>query len=154
MQGDTLRTFCKTLRDALDEVDPTVRMGFCAGYTSWDVEGVDAIELSYILAGNTKPFLRFTSAPYWYQGQRFGQTPLATFIEFARIQAAWIKNENIEVFTECDTYPHDRYHTPLAHIQCFDALLACQKHRTTRGVALGRTCRTVQLDVGGHLQTL
>ena len=120
MQGDTLRTFCKTLRDALDEVDPTVRMGFCAGYTSWDVEGVDAIELSYILAGNTKPFLRLSSAPYWYQAQRFGQTPLATFIEFARIQAAWMKNENIEVFTECDTYPHDRYHTPLAHVQCFD----------------------------------
>ena len=120
MQGDTLRAFCKTLRDALDEVDPTVRMGFCAGYTSWDVEGVDAIELSYILAGNTKPFLRLSSAPYWYQSQRFGETPLATFIEFARIQAAWTKNENIEVFTECDTFPHDRYHTPFSHVQCFD----------------------------------
>ena len=120
MQGDTLRAFCRALRAALDEVDPTVRMGFCAGYTSWDVEGVDALELTYILAGNTKPFLRFTSAPYWYHAQRFGQTPMATLVEFARMQAAWVKDEHIEVFTECDTYPHDRFHTPLAHIEGFD----------------------------------
>ena len=105
MQGDTLRSFCRTLREALDKVDPTVRMGYCAGYTSWDVEGVDAIELTHILAGNTRPFLRFTSAPYWFQAQRFGQTPMATFIEFARMQAAWVKDEDIDVFTECDTYP-------------------------------------------------
>lgn len=120
MQGDTLRDFCRTLRRALDEVAPNVRMGFCAGYTSWDAEGVDAIELSRILAGNTKPFLRFTSAPYWLHAQRFGQAPLPTLIEFARMQAAWAKNEDIEVFTECDTYPHDRFHTPLSHVQCFD----------------------------------
>ena len=120
-QGDALRDFCKALRDAVDEVDPNVRMGFCAGYTSFDVEGVDAIELTYILAGKTKPFLRFTSAPYWLQCQRFGQTPLATYIELARIQAAWVKGTDIEVFTECDTYPHDRYHTPVSHVQCFDS---------------------------------
>lgn len=120
LQGDTLREFCRTLRKALDEVDPTVRMGFCAGYTSWDVEGVDALELTYILAGNTKPFLRFTSAPYWYHAQRFGQTPMATFVEFARMQAAWAKDSGIEVFSECDTYPHDRFHTPRAQIEGFD----------------------------------
>lgn len=128
MQGDTLRTFCRTLRNALDEVAPDVRMGFCAGYTSWDVEGVDAIELTHILAGKTKPFLRFTSAPYWHQAQRFGQTPLATFIEFARMQAAWTKDEDIDVFTECDTYPHDRFHTPLSHIQCFDTATMLTKN--------------------------
>ena len=120
MQGDTLREFCRTLRRALDEVAPDVRMGFCAGYTSWDVEGVDAIELSHILAGRTRPFLRFTSAPYWLQAQRFGQMPMAALIELARMQAAWIKNEDIDVFFECDTYPHDRFHTPLSHVQCFD----------------------------------
>ena len=128
MQGDTLRDFCRTLRDALDKVDPTVRMGYCAGYTSWDVEGVDAIELTHILAGNTRPFLRFTSAPYWFQAQRFGQTPMATFIEFARMQVAWVKDEDIDVFTECDTYPHDRYHAPVSHIQCFDTATMLTKN--------------------------
>lgn len=121
LQGDTLRGFCRSLRTALDAVAPDVRMGFCAGYTSWDVEGVDAIELTYLLAGKTRPFLRFTSAPYWFHAQRFGQAPLASFIEFARMQAAWAKDAGIEVFTECDTYPHDRYHTPLAPVECFDA---------------------------------
>lgn len=62
MLGDTLRTFCKALRTAVDEVDPDIRMGFCAGCTSFDLEGVDAIELSHILAGRNKPFLRFTGA--------------------------------------------------------------------------------------------
>ena len=120
MQGDTLRNFCRTLREALDEVDPTVRMGFCAGYTSFDTEGVDGFELTHILAGNTKPFMRFTSAPYWHFAQRFGQAPMQTFIEYVRTQEAWAKGQGIELFVECDTYPHDRFHTPLAHIECFD----------------------------------
>jgi len=128
MQGDTLRHFCKALRNALDEVDPSVRMGYCAGYTSYDVEGVDAIELTQILAGNTKPFLRLTSAPYWYASQRFAKTPMATFIEFARMQAAWLKNYDIEIFSECDTYPHDRFHTPVSYIQCFDTATRLTKN--------------------------
>lgn len=128
MQGDTLRDFCRALRSALDKVAPKTRLGFCAGYTSWDVEGVDAIELSRILAGNTKPFLRFTSAPYWLHLHRFGQMTLATYIEFARMQAAWTKNTDVEVFIECDTYPHDRYHTPVSHIECFDVATMLTKN--------------------------
>ncbi len=121
LMGDTLRDFCRTLRAAVDRIDPTIRMGFCAGYTSFDTEGVNAIELTHILAGGTKPFLRLTSAPYWYASRRFDCTALPTFIEFARMQAAWCRDEGIEVFTECDTYPHDRYHVPRAYIECFDA---------------------------------
>ena len=121
MQGDTLRDFCRTLRAAVDEIDPTVRMGFCAGYTSFDTEGVDAFELTCILAGNTLPFLRLTAAPYWLSAQRFGQLPLQSFIEFVRMQEAWARGRDIELFVECDTYPHDRFHTPRAHVECFDA---------------------------------
>ena len=128
MQGDTLRNFCRTLRGALDEVDPTVRMGFCAGYTSFDIEGVDAFELTHILAGNTKPFMRFTSAPYWHFAQRFGQAPMQTFIEYVRMQNAWGKAEGIELFAECDTYPHNRFHTPVAHIECFDTATMLTKN--------------------------
>lgn len=128
MQGDTLRKFCRTLREALDEVDPTVRLGYCAGYTSFDTEGVDAFELTHILAGNTKPFMRFTSAPYWHFAQRFGQAPMQTFIEYVRMQNAWAKDEGIELFAECDTYPHDRFHTPVAHIECFDTATMLTKN--------------------------
>ena len=128
MQGDTLRKFCRTLREALDEVDPTVRLGYCAGYTSFDTEGVDAFELTHILAGNTKPFMRFTSAPYWHFAQRFGQAPMQTFIEYVRMQNAWGKDEGIELFAECDTYPHNRFHTPRAHIECFDSATMLTKN--------------------------
>ena len=127
MQGDTLRGFCRTLRKAVDEVDPTVRMGFCAGYTSFDTEGVDAFELTRILAGGTHPFLRFTSAPYWLFAQRFGQMPLQSMTEMVRMQKAWANGQDIELFIECDTYPHDRFHTPRAHVECFDAATVLTK---------------------------
>lgn len=62
---ETLVKFCKRVRKTVDEVDENIRMGFCAGFTSWDIECADALELTKILAGNTKPFLRLTGAPYW-----------------------------------------------------------------------------------------
>ena len=128
MQGDTLRDFCRALRKALDEVDPTVRLGYCAGYTSFDLEGADAFELTHILAGNTKSFMRFTSAPYWIAAQRFGQLPMPSLIDFVRMQDAWAKGQGIELFTECDTYPHDRFHTPRAHVECFDVATMLTKN--------------------------
>lgn len=119
LMGDTLRHFCAKLRQAVDSVAPTVRLGFCAGYTSWDMEGADAIELTKILAGNTKPFLRLTGAPYWIAARRFGRQTLQTVIETARMQYAWCKDSGIEIFTESDTYPRDRFHTPAAYSECF-----------------------------------
>lgn len=118
--GDSMLAFCRKLRQAVDAVDPTVRMGFCAGYTSWDVEGVDAITLTRALAGNTRPFLRFTGAPYWCASLRFGRQTLGTVIETARLQAAWCRDADVEVFSEIDTYPRDRFHTPAALGECFD----------------------------------
>lgn len=120
MQGNSLRNFCRSLRNAVDEVNPDMRMGFCAGYTSFDLEGVDAIELSKILAGNTKPFLRFTGAPYWYGCKRFHDQMLQTIVEVARQQFVWCKDSGIEVFTEADSYPHNRFQTPAAYVEGFD----------------------------------
>ncbi len=119
LMGDTLRDFCRALREAVDSVDPNIRMGFCSGYTSWDLEGVSPIELTKILAGNTKPFLRFTGAPYWTPKARFGKQTLATVIETARMQYAWCNDSGVEVFTESDTYPRDRFHTPAAYSELF-----------------------------------
>ncbi len=120
MQGDALRDFCRSLRKAVDEVNPDMRMGFCAGYTSFDLEGVDAIELSKILAGNTKPFLRFTGAPYWYSSKRFHDQMLQTIVEVARQQYVWCKDSGVEVFAEADSYPHNRFQTPAAYVEGFD----------------------------------
>ncbi len=122
---DSHKKFCTAARAALDEVDPTIRMGFCAGYTSWDVEGADAITLTKILAGETKPFLRFTSAPYWVTigRNRFPGMKLNMVIEHARQQEAWCRETGIEVFNENDTYPRPRYHVPASYAECFDLAL-------------------------------
>ncbi len=127
LMGDTLRDFCRQMRRAVDGVDPAIRMGFCSGYTSWDMEGADAVELTRILAGQTAPFLRFTGAPYWPAAGRFGLQPLQAVVECNRRQYAYCREQGIEVFTEQDPYPHTRFHVPAAFLECFDlATLAAE----------------------------
>lgn len=118
LMADTMRDFCKKLRAAVDDIDPDIRMGFCAGYTSWELEGIDAIEVAKVLAGKTRPFLRFSGAPYWFANRRFGRQPLSSVIEFNREQFIACKDSDIEVFTEIDCYPRDRYRTPAAYSEC------------------------------------
>lgn len=120
LMSDTLKGFCKALRDRVNTVNPKVRMGFCAGFTSWDFEGVDAIELTKTLAGNTKPFLRFTGAPYWHPFHRFDMQSLQSIVETVRQQYIWSKNSGVEVFTEDDSYPRNRYVIPAGVTELFD----------------------------------
>ena len=121
VMGETMRHFTKGVRAAIDEVDPSLRAGFCAGYTSWDIEGADALELTRILAGNNKPFLRFTGAPYWAApiSDRFDGQPLAAIIEETRAQEVLCRDSGVEVFTECDSYPRPRNLVPSSLLECF-----------------------------------
>ena len=123
--GDSMRSYCKSMREALEEVDETIRMGFCAGYTSWDVEGADAIELTKILAGKTKPFLRFTGAAYWVQSakNRFQHQKMNEVIEMVRMQEYWSRESGVEVFHEDDTFPRPRYCTSASQSECYDVPL-------------------------------
>lgn len=123
--GDSMRAYCKSMREALDEVDETIRMGFCAGYTSWDVEGADAIELTKILAGKTKPFLRFTGAAYWVQNSlnRFQHQKMNEVIETVRMQEYWSRESGVEVFHEDDTFPRPRYCASASMLECYDVPL-------------------------------
>lgn len=118
--GESLETFCKKLRQNLDEIDPTVRMGFCAGYTSWDMEGIDALSLTKVLAGNTRPFLRLSGAPYWAQMRRFPGQTVPHIVEFSRMQQAWCEEQDVDFFTENDSYPRPRYRIPAAYMETFD----------------------------------
>ena len=125
VMGDTLRDFCRKVRAAADEVNPDVRIGFAAGYTSWDIEGVDAMELTRILAGNTKPFVRMTSAPYWVTKfrNRFPGQKLNSVIESARLQSSWLKDSEIEFFAEGDSWPRPCYNCPASYLEMFDVAL-------------------------------
>ncbi len=122
MLGDTLRNFAKQMRQAIDSVNPDIRFGFCAVTSSWDCDGTDAIELSKIMAGKTKPFLRFIGAPYWTNGGNLNNH-IQYVAELERMQASWCKNTHIEIFSEGDTYPRPRYVTPAAILESFDTIL-------------------------------
>ena len=121
--GETMRSFCRRMREAVDSVDAAVRLGFCAGYTNWTTEGADPIELSRILAGNTEPFFRFTSAPYWVADwyHRFPSQGFNSVVENARMQAAWCKDSGVEVFAEDDSFPRPAYHVDASFVELFDA---------------------------------
>ena len=123
VSGDTLRNFARKVRAKVDETDKNIRVGFCAGYTSWDIEGVDALELTKILAGDTKPFLRFTGAPYWVSKwlNKFDGQNLSSVCEMARMQEAWSRDSGVEVFAEADSYPRPRHMIPATYLECFDA---------------------------------
>lgn len=125
LMGDTLRTFAKDLRAALDEVDPTVRLSICACLPTWDVDGVDSIELAKLFAGNTRPFLRLIGAPYWNDMHVFHTFGLGSIINIERMQLAWCRESglDIEVFTEGDAYPRPRFNVPESYLEGFDQVL-------------------------------
>ena len=125
VMGDTMREFCRKVRAAVDTVKPSIRLGFCAGYTSFDLEGADAKELSLILAGKNKPFLRFTGAPYWVSKSRlrFEGQSLNGVIECVRTQELYCRGVIEDVFHEADSYPRPRYQVPASYIELFDLAL-------------------------------
>lgn len=118
LMGETLLSFARKMRAAVDEVDPSIRMGACMCWDTWDYDGIDGIELARILAGNTRPFLRTIGAPYH-------DVHIAFAVENTRMQAAWCRNMGIEVFAEGDVYPRPRYNLPARQLELYDlALLA------------------------------
>lgn len=117
----TLIKFAKAVRNAVNDVNPNIRVGFCAGFTSFDIEGADAVELTKALAGDTTPFLRFTGAPYWVSPSkdRFRGQPLSAIVEETRRQEAFCRDSGVEIFFEADTYPRPRYVCSSSLLECF-----------------------------------
>lgn len=115
MQRDTMIGFAEAMRRS---ADPSVRLGICAGRTSWDIECADSLELARILAGDHKPVIRLSGAPYWLES-------LGSIVETERLQCHWLKGEDVETMTEGDTYPRPRYSTPASALEGFDLALRC-----------------------------
>lgn len=113
---DTLLDFAKMLRAAVDEVNPTIRLGASTTHDNWDYSGTDAIEIARAFAGNTEPFVRTAGAPYWKEN-------LSRTIESTRMQIQWCNEADIEVFTEGDVYPRPRYNVPSRQLELFDLAL-------------------------------
>lgn len=120
--GDALRNFAAEIRRAVDEVDPRIRVGACSCLSSWDIDGTNAAEISKILAGNTKPFLRLIGAPYWAALGAWGNS-LQDVIELERMESAWTKDGNIEILAEGDAYPRPRTRCPASYLEGFDTAI-------------------------------
>ncbi len=112
--AESLTDFCTEVRKAVHRVDPAIRLGFCAGYTSWDIEGIDALSLTRVLAGSHKPYLRLTGAPYWCNRltPRFRGQKMNAIIECVREQVSWCAGADVEIFAENDSYPRPAYQVP------------------------------------------
>ena len=117
--GDAFRSFTKEMRAAVDKVDPNIRMGACSCMTSWDVDGVTALETAEILAGKTKPFVRLIGAPYWAVARSWGND-LQDVIELERMESAWTRSGNIEIMAEGDVWPRPRVKCPANFLEGFD----------------------------------
>ena len=118
---ESLLQFARQMRQALDAVDPTIRLGLCAGMAAWDADGVDAPTLSRALAGSTKPLLRLIAAPYWVP-MKLWNNRLQDVIELSRLERSWC-GEGIEILAEGDTYPRPRFTCPASYLEGFDTAM-------------------------------
>ena len=119
--GYYFRRFAEKMRSAVDSVNSSIRMGLCACMTTWDFDGVSAAELSRILAGSTKPFLRLIGAPYWAPEHQWGNR-LQDVIELERMERSWC-DDDIEIVSEGDCYPRPRFVCPSNYVEGFDMAL-------------------------------
>ena len=123
VNGAVFEEFAGKCREVLDTVNPSVRMGFCACITSWDIDGTTPDRLARILAGKTRPFYRLIGAPYWASLCAWGHTRISYVIEQERLEANRREENDIEIFSEGDTYPRPRYRVPSAYLEAFDTVL-------------------------------
>ncbi len=122
LMGEAFYGFAKVLRQKLDEVSPTTRLGFCACMTTFDSDCVDAVKLSRVFAGNTKPYLRGIGAAYW--GNNGNWHSISDVVSYERMEAAWMKRApDMEFYTEGDVYPRPRYRVPAWYLETFDTAL-------------------------------
>lgn len=118
VQGESLLSFARDMRAAVDQIDPAVRLGACMCRDTWDLDGTDGIEIARAFAGGTKPFLRTIGAPYH-------DRRIAAAVEYTRMQAAWCRRTDgdVEISAEGDVYPRPRYNVPSRFLELFDLAL-------------------------------
>lgn len=120
--GDSLRMLASKLRDAVDTVDENIRISLCCSWGKWDLDGVDVVELSRILAGKNQAMLRTCGAPYWAQYHN----RLTSVIECARMTGSFCRRPDIEVLSEGDSYPRPRYRVPASWMEVYDVALRAE----------------------------
>ena len=114
LMGEPLVNLARSIRNAVDEVNPKIRLDHCCTYDTWDLAGTDNMTIALAFAGkNTKPFLRPAGAPYH-------GVYVANAVECTRLQASYCKAFGIETFGEGDTYVRPRYNVPSSWLELWD----------------------------------
>ena len=119
-QNEGLTELARAIREAVDRETPSVTVCNCTAYAPWNVDGMDVVGIAKTLAGNNRPLLRLTGAPYW--ATKRTKYPLITVFEIARMLASFVSNEGIELMSEGDVYPRPRYTCPGAYLELYDGV--------------------------------
>jgi hypothetical protein len=122
--GESLMDFCRAMRAAADEVDPSVTLATCLSVSQFDLDGVDVPEMVRVLAGKgNRLFVRLSGATYWPRhpgnARNWGQG-LGGVVEFLRWQAALLRAEGIVPMDENDPYPRDPDIVPAEMCEAYD----------------------------------
>lgn len=120
--GETLEAFAGKIREAVNRVNPDIRVALCSVMSLWDTDGTDSVKIAKILAGSTKPLLRLTGAPYWAPLKAWGNR-LQHVIELERMEYAWCQGQELETMTEGDVFPRPRHRVPASFLEGFDTAL-------------------------------
>ncbi len=129
--GESLMDFCREMRRAADEVDPSAILAVCLSVSHFDLDGVDVPALVRLLAGPgcARPFVRLSGAPYWLSQPRnarnWGQG-LGGIVEFLRWQIALLRAEGIAVLDENDPCPRDPAIVPPALCEAYDRAMVAE----------------------------
>ena len=109
---ESLVSLARTVRAAVDEVDPTIRIVLCESGSCSDKDG-DALEpIARAFAGGTRPAVRPAGAIY-------GAETTPASIPGAVAHTMWTLERlpsDVETFYEADAYPHNRFYTSAAQL--------------------------------------
>lgn len=118
VQAKTLLDFTRLAEQTVHAVNPETKIGLSANASSYQIEGASFAELVKATAGQTRPFVRMTGAPYW------DQVPsLAANIEALRLQSFFLEQTGAELLTEGDVYPRPRHFIPANFLEGYDMAL-------------------------------
>ncbi len=119
--SESLLELAGRIGKAVHAVAPETRIGIASCSGLWTGDGVDVATLLNTFNQNgTRPFLRIGAAPFWSRiADHTGM-----IVEYARLQASWVSDKDIEIFAEGDTFPHSTFYTPASSLSAYDLALS------------------------------
>ncbi len=102
IRRETVLGFAKLIRDAIDEVDPSIKCGYCSGGGEYLLAG----EIARTLAGKNESFLRINNAAYMEMWGPVNYYYNCMYQTAFKVAAAGKLNSFLD---ESDIYPHNAW---------------------------------------------